>query len=73
MAHFLSDTLVNSTFASTAIPIVRTIPAIPGRVSAAPSKARAPIRKNRFDDAMFETTPAPCSRRSCIEELLEVR
>ena len=41
----LTLSLIN-TFASTAIPIVNTIPAIPGNVNAAPKDARTPIIKN---------------------------
>ena len=37
------------TFASTAIPTVRTIPAIPGRVSVAPKRDIIPVIKTKFN------------------------
>ena len=49
-----------STLASTAIPMVKTIPAIPGSVNAAPNEARAPIKKKRLAiNARLDTKPAP--------------
>ena len=48
---FLNSSLILSkisTLASTDIPIVKTIPAIPGRVSTAPKPARIPNIKTKF-------------------------
>ena len=47
------------TFASTAIPIVNTIPAIPGKVNTAPRPARTPKIKIIFSTrAILENIPA---------------
>ncbi len=35
-------------FASTAVPIVKTIPAIPGKVNTAPKLAKIPNKNNKF-------------------------
>ncbi len=49
-----------STLASTAIPIVKTIPAIPGSVNTAPKLFNIPKMKNMFTRrARFATRPAP--------------
>jgi len=48
---FLSSSLILSkikTFASTAIPTVKIIPAIPGKVKVASNKVKIPISKNKF-------------------------
>ena len=37
-----------NTFASTAIPTVRTIPAIPGKVSVAPKRDMMPVIRTKF-------------------------
>ena len=56
------------TFASTDIPIVRTIPAIPGRVRTAPNPARIPNINTMFNinaisanipDCLLYTSPSP--------------
>ena len=48
-----------STFASTDIPIVNTIPAIPGSVNTAPKPDRIPKINNRFSiNAISAPTPA---------------
>ena len=45
-------------FASTAVPIVNTIPAIPGKVSTAPKLAKIPNKKSKFTaKAMFAYKP----------------
>ena len=49
---FLVSSLIRSkikTFASTAIPTVKIIPAIPGKVYVASNKVRIPISKKRFE------------------------
>ena len=49
---FLVSSLIRSkikTFASTAIPTVKIIPAIPGKVNVASNKVRIPINKKRFE------------------------
>ena len=49
-----------STLASTAMPMVNTMPAMPGRVNAAPRDANAPIKKKRLAiKATLDTKPAP--------------
>ena len=49
---FLVSSFIRSkikTFASTAIPTVKIIPAIPGKVYVASNKVRIPISKKRFE------------------------
>jgi len=48
------------TLASTAIPKVSTIPAIPGNVKTAPKEDNTPIKKNTLvTNAILATNPAP--------------
>ena len=58
-AKLLLDTFVNNDVASTAIPIVSTIPAIPGKVNTAPNETRIPInRKTLVNSATSDNQPA---------------